>query len=92
VIDHNADYLELERLIEGRLCAVCGQPPQIAWVDGRHKIICGCPGGPFVAPRETQAQFLRRREQELRTQTRAVPSSLTEIEVTEMTQDLFGGS
>jgi recombinational DNA repair protein (RecF pathway) len=89
-INHNAEYRELEAMIEGRLCAECGQPPQIARLYERYRLICGCPAGPFIAPRETQAQFLRRREQELRDQTRALPS-LSEAEATEMTRDLFGG-
>lgn len=90
MIDHNADYLELERLIKGRLCDECGQPPQIARRYGQYRVVCGCPSGPFLAPRETQAQFLRRQKREMWEKTHALPR-LTEAEVTEITRDLFGG-
>ena len=91
MIDHNADYLELERLIKGRLCDECGQRPEIARLYDQYRLICACPSGPFLAPRETQAQFLRRQKREMWEKTHALPR-LTEAEVTEMTRDLFGGS
>jgi hypothetical protein len=93
--DLNSEYDALEAKIEGRICAKCRVKPWLRLqlresADSksmRFETACNCTTAPILSSRETQAQFIRHKEQGM--QEMLVPI-LSDEEVAEANRDFFG--